>query len=213
MRAEAFPCDLADERDRERMVEAVLGRPERVDYLVNNAGFGGHGRFHERPWDSDRAMIEVNVTAVAALTRAFLPDMVARGSGRVLHVASTAGFLPGPLQATYYATKAFVVSFGQAVSEELRGTGVTVTTLCPGFTETEFVARADLSDLRMLKGRAGPGPRKVAEHGYDAMLRGDPLTIHGFGNRVLIESATRLLPRGVLRRISHESMKKRDEDG
>ncbi len=204
-------CDLADPAARRSLIETVLGRKIAIEYLINNAGFGGHGPFAKRPWESDHAMIQVNVLAVAELTRAFLPAMLERGAGRILHVASTAGFLPGPLQATYYASKAYVVSFGQAVAEEIRGSGVTITTLCPGFTETEFVEKADLTDLRMLDGRTGPGPRPVAEHGYRAMERGRTLTIHGLGNRVLIEGATRLLPRNVLLPLSHLSMKKKSD--
>ncbi|NNE10558.1 MAG: SDR family oxidoreductase [Gemmatimonadetes bacterium] len=207
--SEILACDLADAAARRGLIEEIERRGIAIDYLINNAGFGGHGPFSERPWESDLAMIQVNVLAVAELTRAFLPAMLERGAGRILHVASTAGFLPGPLQATYYASKAYVVSFGQAVAEEIRGSGVTITTLCPGFTETEFVARADLADLRMLEGRSGPGPRPVAEHGYRAMERGKTLTIHGLGNRILIEGATRVLPRGVLLPLSHQSMKKK----
>jgi len=209
--AEVLACDLADPAARRKLIDAVRERGTPLEYLINNAGFGGHGLFAERAWESDLAMIQVNVLAVAELTRAFLPSMLERGSGRILHVASTAGFLPGPLQATYYATKAYVVSFGQAVAEEIRGSGVTITTLCPGFTETEFVANADLTDLRMLAGRSGPGPRPVAKHGYEAMERGKTLTIHGFANRVLIEGATRLLPRSILLPLSHQSMKKKNE--
>jgi short-subunit dehydrogenase len=209
--AVALPCDLSDPAARQNLTDTIHDRGIALEYLFNNAGFGGHGRFAERPWETDLAMIQLNVIAVAELTRTFLPPMLERGTGRILHVASTAGFLPGPLQATYYASKAYVVSFGQAVAEEIRGSGVTITTLCPGFTETEFVERADLADLRMLEGRSGPGPRPVAEHGYKAMERGETLTIHGFGNRALIEGATRLLPRPLLLSLSHHSMKKKGD--
>lgn len=211
IKAEVVACDLSDPAARRKLIGTIHERKIPIGYLFNNAGFGGHGRFAERPWETDHAMIQVNVLAVAELTRAFLPAMLERGEGRILHVASTAGFLPGPLQATYYASKAYVVSFGQAVAEEIRGSGVTITTLCPGFTETEFVERADLSDLRMLEGRTGPGPRPVAKHGYEAMERGETLTIHGFGNRLLIEGATRLLPRRMLLPLSHRSMMKKGE--
>ncbi|MDX1284022.1 MAG: SDR family oxidoreductase, partial [Draconibacterium sp.] len=109
-----------------------------VEYLINNAGFGGRGKFHEREWDKDLAMINLNVLALTALTRFFLPDFVKRNSGKILNVSSTASFMPGPLQAVYFATKAYVTYFSNAIAEELHDTKVTVTNLMPGATETEF---------------------------------------------------------------------------
>src|SRR5690606_38620052 len=110
-----------------------------IDYLINNAGFAGYGYFHERTLKNDLDMINVNVTSLMLLTKLYLPGMVARGQGRILNVSSTASFLSGPLQSVYYATKAFVTSFSQALAEELRDKGVTATALCPGMVNTEFV--------------------------------------------------------------------------
>ena len=132
--------DLSDPASPQRVFDQCQAENIEVEYLINNAGFGGHGRFYERPWDKDKAMIQVNVTSLVELTRLFLPEMVARNHGKVLNTASTAGFIPGPLQAVYYATKAFVVSFSQAIDEELRSADVdvSVTALCPGAVATEF---------------------------------------------------------------------------
>ena len=109
-----------------------------VEYLINNAGFGGRGKFHERRWEDDLSMINLNIVALTALTRFFLPDFVARNSGRILNVSSTACFMPGPLQAVYYASKAYVTFFSNAIAEELHDTNITVTALLPGATESEF---------------------------------------------------------------------------
>ena len=129
-------ADLGEHNAAEKLFAEVSDLGIQVDVLINNAGFGGHGLFHQRKWEDDRAMIQLNVMALTGITHFFLQGMVDRNRGRILHVASTAGFLPGPLQATYYATKAFVVSFSQAIAEELRDTNITVTALCPGPVET-----------------------------------------------------------------------------
>lgn len=141
-----------------------------IDYLINNAGFGGHGKFHERPWESDLAMINLNVVALTALTRLFLPDMVYKDSGRILNVSSTASLLPGPLQAVYYATKAYVTSFSNAIAEELYDTKVSVTALLPGATETEFARTSGMDKTDLFKNTYSA--REVAEDGYKGMLEG-----------------------------------------
>jgi short-subunit dehydrogenase len=173
---------------------ALLDRP--VDLLVNNAGFGLHGPYLETEPASEVAMIQVNVLSLVRLTRALLPDMVARGSGRVLQVASTAGFMPGPLMSTYYATKAFVLSYSDALAEELRGTGVSMTCLCPGPTRTGFQARAGAR-------RAGAGElgamesEAVARAGLDGALSGRRRVVPGLINK-LSTWVPRVLPRNVL---------------
>lgn len=142
----------------------------KIDYLINNAGFGGLGKFHERQLEDDLNMIKVNISALTALTRYFLPDFVHRNTGKILNVSSTAGYAPGPLQAVYYATKAYVTSFSNAISEELSDTAVTVTTLIPGATETDFGKVSGMEKTRLFSRTASP--RTVAEIGYAAMLRG-----------------------------------------
>jgi short-subunit dehydrogenase len=166
--------------------EAVRAARIEVDYLINNAGFGGQGAFHERRWEDDLSMIQLNVLALTALTRLFLPEFVARKSGRILNVSSTACLMPGPLQAVYYATKAYVTSFSNAIAEELRGTGVTVTALLPGATQTEF-ARVSGMDKTPLFAKM-VNPMDVARAGYDGMLAGKLDVIAGLttGQRLML---------------------------
>ncbi|MEL6651835.1 MAG: SDR family oxidoreductase, partial [Bacteroidota bacterium] len=141
-----------------------------VEYLINNAGFGGQGKFHERNWQTDLDMINLNVVALTALTRFFLPDFVARNSGRILNVSSTASLLPGPLQAVYYATKAYVTSFSNAIAEELHDTNITVTALLPGATETEFAKTSGMDKTDLFNNTFSA--REVAQDGYDGMMAG-----------------------------------------
>ena len=162
-----------------------------VEYLVNNAGFGGHGLFHERELEKDLAMVNVNITSLMLLTRLYLPGMVKRGNGKILNVSSTASFLPGPLQAVYYASKAFVTSFSQALAEELKGTGVTVTALCPGPVATEFFDTANLEGVKMLKTQKAMTPAKTAAIGYRDMMKGRLLS---FDNGLLKFSLLRIVP-------------------
>lgn len=199
--------DLA-EPDASQAIHSDLGsRGIQIDYLVNNAGFGSRGLFYQQEWATNEAMINVNVLALAALTRVFLPGMVARRSGRILNVASMAGFLPGPLQAVYYATKAFVISFSEAIANELAGTGVTVTALCPGPVETEFARRAGTQDVQGFTRMASA--HEVAQAGYDAMLQGRTMVVPGLLNKLAIHVLLRLAPRSLATRISRSMMEKR----
>lgn len=159
-----------------------LGVP--VDVLVNNAGFGLWGEFARTPIEDELAMIQVNIAALTALTKHFLPGMLSRRRGRILNVASTAAFQPGPLMAVYYATKAYVLSFSSALYNETRGSGVTVTAFCPGPTATRFEKRAQLGPSKLFRGSL-PAAAEVAEAGYRAMLRGELQYIPGLKNRLL----------------------------
>ena len=141
-----------------------------IDYLINNAGFGGLGRFVQRDIEDEASMIKVNVIALTKLTRLFLPDFIQRGSGRILNVSSIASLVPGPIQAVYYATKAYVTSLSNALAEELKDTGVTVTALLPGPTETEFGEVSGMKNTLAFVKKASAG--KVAENGYNGMLKG-----------------------------------------
>ncbi|WP_216327135.1 SDR family NAD(P)-dependent oxidoreductase [Deinococcus aestuarii] len=174
-----------------------------VDLLVNNAGFGGYGEFHTQDPGEIARMVQVNVVALTDLSRRFLPGMVERRRGRVLNVASTAAFQPGPLMAVYYATKAYVLSLSEALNEEVRGTGVSVTALCPGPVETGFQDTAKLGQSRLLQGPARAtmlSAGEVARQGVEAMLSGQAVVVPGRLNR-LQTLAPRLLPRGVMTRI------------
>jgi uncharacterized protein len=199
--------DLSDPKAPQQLYDEIKTRNLRVDYLINNAGFGYRGLFHQQDWDRNASMIQVNIVALAALTRLFVPDMVARRSGRILNVASLAGFVAGPLHAIYFATKAFVLSFSESIANELRGTGVTVTTLCPGPTRTEFTGYADMDGVPGFT-HAAPA-RKVAQCGYDAMLKGKPLVVPGLLNKLAAHLALRLTPRSLATRISRATMEKR----
>ncbi len=170
-------ADLTDPSAPKAIYDEVQLRGIVVEYLVNNAGFGGRGYFHKRDWADDRGMMAVNMVALTALTRLFLPDFVARGHGRVLNVASTAALLPGPMQAVYYATKAYVHSFSLAIAGELFGTGVTVTALLPGATNSNFAKTSDMGNTLLFK-KAVPA-MQVARAGYIGMMRGKLQVIAG----------------------------------
>jgi short-subunit dehydrogenase len=192
-------ADLARPEAGQVIVDA-LGADTAIDVLVNNAGFGGVGGFTDRTRDEDLRMVAVNVVALTDLTKRFLPGMVARGRGRILNVASTAAFQPGPFMAVYYATKAYVLSLSQALAEETRGTGVTVTCLCPGVTESEFHAVAGTDAQPLTSGPLSMSAEAVAEAGYRAMMRGRMIEIPGVHNKLGAHSV-RVAPRRVVLRI------------
>jgi len=169
---------------------------QRIDVLVNNAGFGDFGEFWKGDPVKTSQMVHLNVGALTELTQALLPAMVQRGRGRVLNVASTAAFLPGPLMSVYYATKAYVLRFSEGLHEELKGTGVTVTVLCPGPVATGFQARAEMQSSR-LAASATLDAATVARMGVDALLAGKPVVVAGLANK-LIPLVARLLPRAAL---------------
>lgn len=158
--------------------EAIQAAGIQVDYLINNAGFGGHGKFHERDWESDQAMIQLNVVALTELCHRFLPDFLSRGQGRILNVSSTASLPPGgPLQAVYFATKHFVTALSYGIAGELDGSNVTVTALLPGATETEFASNAKMASAKLFQDAASA--RSVAKDGYEGMLKGELSVISG----------------------------------
>jgi short-subunit dehydrogenase len=183
-------------------VDAIVAAAPRVDVLVNNAGVGGFGPFSESDPAAVQAMIQLNVASLVDLTRRYLPAMVAQGSGGVLNVASSAAFQPGPLMAVYYATKAFVLSFTEAVAEEVRGSGVKVSALCPGPTASGFQAGAAMEDSKLVKGRRLPEAAAVAAAGLKALDRGDVVFVPGLMNKVMA-SSIRFTPRPLVRRIVH----------
>ena len=173
-----------------------------VDVLVNNAGFGQYGLFAENDLEECLRQIQLNVTTLTHLTHLYLPAMIEGKTGRILNVASTAAFQPGPLMAVYFATKAYVLHFSEALANELRGTGITVTCLCPGATATEFHKRAKATGMNLLKFGAMDA-RTVAEDGYRALIAGKPLVISGFKNWLLAQSV-RFSPRGLVTAITRK---------
>ena len=206
---QVLPKDLTDPTAPQAIYDQLKSEGSEIDVLVNNAGYATYGKFHELDMAREMNMIQLNVMALAHLTRLFLPDMIARKNGKIMNVASTAAFMPGPLMATYYATKAFVLHFSEAIANELQGTGVSVTALCPGPTESGFQQRANMEDSKLVQGGL-MSSRTVVDAGYDAMMRGDAVLVPGLKNQIQIFTP-RLLPRravtGVVRnvqeRVSH----------
>ena len=165
-----------------------------IDYLINNAGFGDYGLFYKTDWEKEYRMINLNITALTQLCKLILPDMVKRGSGKIMNVASTASFQPGPGMAVYYATKAYVLHFSEAINSEVRNKGVTVTALCPGATESGFSTAASMEDSKLFKGKKLPSSAEVARYGYHAMMNGKSVAIHGLMN-YLMANSVRFAPR------------------
>ncbi len=188
--------DLGDPTSPARIAERVAAAGVTIDQLVNNAGFGSTGRFADLDGARELSMIQVNVTSLVDLTHRFLPAMVGRGRGKILNIGSTAGFQPGPGMATYYATKAFVNSFSEALAFELRGTGVTATLSCPGPTATEFGDVSGNAKSRLFKlGAAGAEP--VAREAYAAMQAGKGRVVHGLANAAAAQ-IQRVSPRAAI---------------
>jgi len=172
-----------------------------VDILINNAGFGAFGEFAQMPEEEILGQISLNITALTELTHLFLPPMISRRNGRIMNVASTAGFQPGPLMAVYYATKAYVISFSEAIANELRDSGVTVTCFCPGATHTGFAKRAGTEKSRLFKQLGAMNAEKVALDGYRAVMEGRTLAISGAHNWLVAQS-TRFAPRRMVTAVS-----------
>lgn len=200
IKATAFAADLSDPGAPRALFDRVAAAGLDIEFLVNNAGYGMTHAFVDGDFARELDMIQVNVTALTHLTRLFLPAMVARKSGRVLNLGSLAGFVPGPFMATYYASKAFVISFTEALAYELRGSGVTATVLCPGATATEFAAVAGNDKSALFKSGVADAA-SVARHGYRAMLAGKVVVVHGVRNKLTVQ-ATRVSPRSVVRGIA-----------
>jgi len=178
-----------------------------IDILVNNAGYGVLGEFADISLDENLGQIQLNVTALTHLTKIFLSPMLERRSGKILNLASTAGFQPGPRMAVYYATKAYVISFSEALANELQGTGVTVTCLCPGATDTGFAKRAGNDQTRLFKQLRPMDAKSVARDGYRGLMSGKALVISGFRNWLIAESV-RFSPRKLVTAISRRILDK-----
>jgi short-subunit dehydrogenase len=191
--------DLEDPSKAYEIYEEVRKEGIQVDYLVNNAGFGLYGEFIKTELHDELHMIDLNIKTLTALTKLFLPEMIRNRRGGILNVASTAAFQPGPLMAVYYATKAYVLSFTEALANELKGTGVKVTALCPGPTETGFSERAHLEQSKLFQ-TGVMCARDVARIGYKGFLQGKTLVIPGFKNR-LLSFCVRFLPRKAVTQI------------
>ncbi len=198
--ATVLPTDLSVSGAAAKIFEELTHKNIVITALVNNAGFGAYGLFHETDYTQERELLQVNVVALTDLTKLLLPQMVKGGFGEILNVASTAAFPPGPLMAVYYASKAYVMSLSLALSVELEKTGVTVTCLCPGPTRTGFASHAGMAKSKLFQHQLMNGAT-VAKIGYRALKRGKPLVVSGFINA--IEAfMTRLVPRTFAARVA-----------
>lgn len=200
-------ADLAEPDSANKIFAATESAGVQVNILINNAGYGGYGKFHERELAQEQAMIQVNVVSLVNLTHLYLQGMVKRNAGKVLNVASSAAFLPGPLLAVYYAAKSFVASFSQAIAQELSDTKVTSTVLCPGPVATGFVDASDLGGIATVEKGAATA-QSVAKCGYEAMLRGDLVKINSPAVSFLVNWIIPLLPRKFLLSMSQKLMQK-----
>ena len=205
--AHVLPMDLGSRENREELYATCQERDIEVDTLVNNVGIGMQGKYTDIDVDRDLLQIELNITTPSHLTKLFGADMVERGDGRVLNVASSAAFQPGPFMAVYYASKAYLLSFSEALHEELREDGVTVTALCPGPVETEFQARAENEDAPIGGAESGllsvdwQGVEDVARAGYDGLHDGRAVVVTGTDLK-LLSRLVPLLPRSTVRKLS-----------
>ena len=196
-----IPLDLGLPQASPTRFEETQRAGIHVDILVNNAGYGMSGEFAKLPLEEAYGQIQLNITALTLLTRLYLGPMLGRRSGKIMNVASTAAFQPGPLMAVYYATKAYVLSFTEAIADELRSSGVSVTCFCPGATLTEFQKRARTEDSRLFKRLMPMDAKRVAADGYRALMEEKTLAISGLRNWLLAESV-RFAPRKMVTAIS-----------
>lgn len=199
IRASYLIADLSKPESAEKLAEEIKSRGIVVDVLVNNAGFGLAGPFSRTDWAKEKEMLELNITSLTALTKAILPGMLDRKKGRIANVASIAGFMPGPFMAVYYATKAYVLSFSEALAEELDGTGITVTAVCPGPTVSGFQKRAEMEELKLVKNRNLMTSEQVAKIAYQEIMNGKVVAVTGLYNKILT-FLVRLAPRSVVRK-------------
>lgn len=199
--------DLSSPTSPEEIFAELHDKSIHIDVLVNNAGFNEYGPFSETDLQKELQMIQVNLVSLTHLTKLLLPGMLKNNYGKILNVGSTGSFASTPLNAVYCATKAFVLSFSEAIAEELRGTGVTVTTLCPGATKTEFARRAKMEDTKLFQGNLMDA-KKVAVMGYHALMRGKTSVITGCANKLTVFSL-RFTPRNMVTKIGRSLLSRK----
>lgn len=190
--------DLSIQSSSQEIYDELKKENIKVKYLINNAGFGGMGSFHEQPFNTNVDMIMVNIVALTNLTRLFLPDFVKKNEGKILNVSSVASLFPGPMHAVYFATKAYVTSFSNALYSELSTTKITVTNLLPSFTETEFGKIASFDNLKIFQ--KGASAKKVAVDGYDGMIKGK-LNVYGgvkWYERIFFWTIVHIIPKKIV---------------
>ena len=197
--------DLSEPKAAKVIFDKLTRTKTDIDVLINNAGFGKYGDFADIMWNEHEKLVYLNIVALTHLTRLFLPGMIARRSGKILNVASTAAFQPGPHMAVYFASKSYVLSLSEALHEEVKGTGVHVTALCPGPTKTNFAKRAKTNELKLYKYVDTMTPTEVAKKGYNALQKNKQFVIPGIKNAFFAFS-TRLFPRKMVVRSSRKLM-------
>ena len=205
-----FVADLAKRLERERLAVRLRSVDQNIGALVNNAGIGTHGYFRETDIERELEIVEVNIAALTHLTKLVLPGMLARRTGRIVNISSVAAFQPGPLMSVYYASKAYVQSFSEALSEEMVGTGVTVTAVCPGPTESEFQSSSGLHPDAPTVGSALMTSREVVELAYDGVTQGKRVVVTGLRNKMVV-FANRVLSRKRMTRLVRRLQERRRE--
>lgn len=195
--------DLSTIDGASALVDRVKAKNLKVDNLVNNAGVGVYGDFAlETEWQKEKELLQLNIIALSELTNAFLPSMVKSKKGRIMNVASTAAFQPGPGMATYFASKAYVLHFSEAIAEEVAKSGVLVSALCPGATETGFQSSANMGESKLFKSGVATS-KEVAEYGYESLMNGKRVAVHGLKNCLLVQSV-RIAPRILAAKIARK---------
>jgi len=201
--------DLSILKNCEELAAKLKNENITIDYLVNNAAFGTSGFFTDTDLQKEIEMINLNITALTYLSKVYAREMKQRGSGKILNVSSTAAFQPGPLMAVYYATKAYVQSLSEALANELKGTGVTVTALCPGPTISGFQSAANINNVRLVKGRKLPTSAEVALFGYNSMMNGKTVAVHGLMNKIVVQ-IVRFVPRKLITSVIRKIQETRE---
>jgi short-subunit dehydrogenase len=201
IRVDVIAIDLSEPGAAHRLFELAGGKDLQVDFLINNAGFGTFGMFAEAEIGKTEEMMRLNMEALTVLTRLVLPGMIARKSGRIMNIASTAAFQPGPLMAVYFASKAYVLRFSEAIANEVQGSGVSITAYCPAATQTGFQTAARMEDSRLVKNRKLDSAENVAQDAFKAMMVGKTVAIYGWINALLAWS-TGLFPSAMVAKIA-----------
>lgn len=202
-----YAIDLSKQNAAEEVFSEMLGQGLPIDVLINNAGFNESGPFYETSLERELKMLQVHITTLTHMTKLFLPGMIKNGYGRILNLGSTGSFTPCALDAVYCASKAYVLSFSSALRAELAGTGVTVSTLCPGATKTEFAGKAHMENTALFK-RFVMEPRKVAEAAYAGLMKNKKIIVPGFYNRILVSSIP-YTPGKILDKVSVYLLRRR----
>lgn len=207
VRVHIIEKDLSKPSAAQEIFDYTQSHQLQIDILINNAGFGYMDDFLNAPLQKDEDMMYVNMLALTQLTKLYAQQMVHRGKGCIMNVASTAAFQPGPTMAVYCATKAYVLHFSEAIASELDGTGVTVTAFCPGATATAFMSVAEMEDSALVKGRKLPSAEEVARYGYAAMMGGKRVVIYGVKNSLMV-FGLRFTPRNLVTKVARMVLKK-----